>query len=437
MKFINIIFAITILALAAMSLEPLPGSLARQALNGHGQLRAKRDLGTLVTERKEKKGSGKPKKKVTICHYSTPVKYQTKRVPPRAVGAHLAHGDTLGACSVIHTTDCLGDKCELDVSGLKFGADVKTVSIALRDGGKVTKCYRNDGDASNSDYMFSGVCEGGGDAVLLLLDEQIHGMVSDGSYACSISPDASGRKTISSCTPVEELHDDPEPPEYVVVKQINIPGGRRKLVTDTVDELNSSFQPSYGLKGTDSTRNRNLQEKAVFDIIVFWTNKAEMAKCKDTNPTDPCSPTIQTKRTMEGLIDVAIEQVNSAYDASGINATMQLVLADRHPTGLVETVTSEDTLRQQLNNLQKDLEVNNLRDELGADLVALIADWNFSDTGKGGYAFLWPTFSPDTPADFQVESRALTNVYSISHWDSATKSLTFAHETGHNMVRCY
>ena len=45
-------------------------------------------------------GETPPEKLVTICHKPGTPAEKTKEVPESAVAAHLAHGDTLGACPI-------------------------------------------------------------------------------------------------------------------------------------------------------------------------------------------------------------------------------------------------------------------------------------------------------------------------------------------------
>ena len=120
---------------------------------------------------------------------------------------------------------------------------------------------------------------------------------------------------------------------------------------------------------------------------------------------------------VKALIELAVAESNQAYDNSGTNLRLRLV-------HMVQTDDEDSTFSNNLSDLrgQNDGrydEVHALRDEYGADLVALIV----RDTDLCGQAYLMTNVS-----------HSFRNwAFSVTSHICATGYYTFGHELGHNM----
>ena len=154
----------------------------------------------------------------------------------------------------------------------------------------------------------------------------------------------------------------------------------------------------------------------IMDIMLVWTKNAE---CRNSGLSRGCSPTAQTTANMEARLNLAIEETNTAFALSDINARLRLVHAYRHPD-YVEA--SSDAFRSALYGMQNPSDgimddVHPLRTQYGADLVAMIID----DSQYCGLGYLGPSKSYG---------------FSVTAWNCATGYYTFGHEVGHNLG-CY
>lgn len=121
---------------------------------------------------------------------------------------------------------------------------------------------------------------------------------------------------------------------------------------------------------------------------------------------------------MDADIALMIEQTNSAFSDSGINASVRLV----HSAEVALNSTVDGTTLGRLANTSDGVydELHVLRDTYGADLVALITDNPGGSACGIGYLLnnVSPAFAPYG--------------FSVSEVGCATGNLSFTHELGHN-----
>ncbi|HRP62141.1 MAG TPA: M12 family metallo-peptidase [Phycisphaerales bacterium] len=140
------------------------------------------------------------------------------------------------------------------------------------------------------------------------------------------------------------------------------------------------------------------------DVLVVWTPAARIAQ-GGTN-------------AITALVEAAVASSNTAYQNSNISARLRLVYVGE--TDYVESGSfSTDLSRLRNTNDGYMDEVHPLRNEYGADLVALISN----GTGSCGIAYLMTNLSPNFAS----------SAFSVTRRTCAVGNLTFAHELGHNM----
>jgi hypothetical protein len=112
---------------------------------------------------------------------------------------------------------------------------------------------------------------------------------------------------------------------------------------------------------------------------------------------------------MRGLIDLAVAETNVAFEESGVYVTLRLVYAYR------DSAYTEDGMSNALEDVTFDNEVQAIRADVGADLVAMI----IHEPTACGVAWVGPSKQ---------------RMFSVSHWGCATGYFSFGHEIGHNLV---
>lgn len=196
-----------------------------------------------------------------------------------------------------------------------------------------------------------------------------------------------------------------------VLAELQAGGDGRKLrghTSSTSSEIprpSSSFLehvlPKQTTREADEQSHRRLDDGRIIDIMVIWTPAAEAAQTAANKEV-----------AIRNVINDAIEWTNLSYDNSGIDTMLRLVHAQR-AEGYVES----SDYSQNLYNLTPwhskfdgSLSwVEGVRDEYGADFVAMIVDGG----GYCGIAWLGPSS---------------TSVYSVTSWGCAGSNLSFAHE---------
>jgi hypothetical protein len=121
---------------------------------------------------------------------------------------------------------------------------------------------------------------------------------------------------------------------------------------------------------------------------------------------------------MDADIALMVEQTNTAFDTSGINAVLRLA----HTVEVAQNGPVDGTTLSKLTNPADGVydNVNVLRDQYGADLVALIAD-----APTGAYCGL--AWQMNT-----ISTSFATHTMSVTDAGCATGNTTFTHELGHN-----
>ena len=142
----------------------------------------------------------------------------------------------------------------------------------------------------------------------------------------------------------------------------------------------------------------------IFDVMVVWTPQARQAAGGLGN--------------IETIAILAVEATSNVYNNSEINAQARLVY--RGEVDYVQSGSYSTDLGRLRNTSDGHMdEVHAIRDEYGADLVALLV----SDPSLCGIAYLMTNLSPNFAS----------SAFSLTNQSCAVGNLTFAHELGHNM----
>ncbi|CAJ1940008.1 unnamed protein product, partial [Cylindrotheca closterium] len=196
-----------------------------------------------------------------------------------------------------------------------------------------------------------------------------------------------------------------------------IPGADFPEEQESVEiDLAESEAFSLSFTDDDDDDRRSLQSLATIDMMVPWTLEAE---CAASGLAYPCTFSARTEATIRGIIELAIEETNTMYQNSGVNAQLRLVYTYRVSSYIEETTDPFRAALYQLRTMDDGImdEVHYLRAQYGADMVALIV----GSSDYCGMAFVGP--SPSW-------------MFSVTSYRCATGYYTFAHEVNHNMG-CY
>eukprot|EP00551_Chaetoceros_affinis_P008776 CAMPEP_0203665366 /NCGR_PEP_ID=MMETSP0090-20130426/2585_1 /ASSEMBLY_ACC=CAM_ASM_001088 /TAXON_ID=426623 /ORGANISM="Chaetoceros affinis, Strain CCMP159" /LENGTH=794 /DNA_ID=CAMNT_0050528883 /DNA_START=316 /DNA_END=2697 /DNA_ORIENTATION=- len=173
--------------------------------------------------------------------------------------------------------------------------------------------------------------------------------------------------------------------------------------------LHVNTQTNRKDQGSSASRSRKLYDDngGNIDTMVVWTAAAE---CNAYGLSTGCTLTSQSEANMLVLINLAIQETNDAYQASGIQTELLLVHAYRHPTYVESSFgsTLSDMQSGSLSGVQSN------RATYGADIVAMLID----DSQYCGLAYVGPR---------------IDLMYSVTAWNCATGYYTFGHEVGHNL----
>lgn len=142
---------------------------------------------------------------------------------------------------------------------------------------------------------------------------------------------------------------------------------------------------------------------ARFDVLVVYTSAARAA--------------VGGTAAMQALINLAVEESNTIYSNSLINAQMRLVHEEEVTYAAPDFGTAlEDLTGTSDGNMDN---VHTLRDTYGADLVCLFINVSSS------CGLAWRMT--------QLRESFEDSAFSVVYWDCATGYYSFAHEFGHNM----
>jgi len=117
---------------------------------------------------------------------------------------------------------------------------------------------------------------------------------------------------------------------------------------------------------------------------------------------------------MRDLVNLAITETNVAYQASGINAELELVHAYREPNYVEANNNAFDKALDDITFDDGSMGIDNKRAQYGADIVAFLID----DYQYCGIAWVGPDYG---------------YMFSVTGYNCATGSYVFGHEVGHNM----
>ena len=252
----------------------------------------------------------------------------------------------------------------------------------------------NNDDGSTFNYVQDGANNMAGSLVDIENDVVMQFKVENGNQTVII--------TNSSSFPPEYHHD------------IN-----KRMLSIASDEKQSNEQPSQAKKapshssnlrgGKRTTRSLYDDNGGNLDIVVVWTKRAE---CRNAGLDADCTLTQETQTAMQNLVNLSIEETNTAYELSGVETRLLLAHSYRHPTydeklfGLYKSLFELGEGRIE--------GVHESRATYGGDLVAMVLD----DTLYCGAAYSGPT--KDT-------------MFSVVAWNCATGYFSFGHEVGHNL----
>ena len=145
----------------------------------------------------------------------------------------------------------------------------------------------------------------------------------------AISPDLNGTMTVVekhySDLPSRSLDDHIDPPE--------------------LEHQFPSVSGNSGLRGSNGDVV-NANGNTIIDIAVYWTQKAE-CHWNDLLVTQGCNTSDETFLRMKGDVDLAIANINGAFERSGVDAEMRVVDYDRK-WNIDEEDESTNTMRRLL-----------------------------------------------------------------------------------------
>ena len=302
-----------------------------------------------------------------------------------------------------------------DSSTVNFRPDMKACRsgktyVGSSDDGKthVTLVPSNSIDKANSNAFFASVTN------------DVTGAVH------SIGPDANGDMIVTErmqedygpeLDPVDEFDEDEEEPRALLDDRLaksHTSDLRVEAASASATNQLKSLGDNFLTENADNDRDdsshgdRALQSTAIIDVLVLWTSNAE---CRNSGRNRGCSRTSTTENNIRGLINLAVQETNVAYDQSGVFAELQLVHASH--TAYVED--SSNAFSNGLSDLRDMNEAIVKREQFGADVVALIID----DSAYCGIAWLGPSKN---------------SMFSVTSWSCATGYYSFGHEIGHNLV---
>lgn len=185
-----------------------------------------------------------------------------------------------------------------------------------------------------------------------------------------------------------------------------VPSALRELALDTLDltgtpvcvAADAGFQgwlrTVERFRSSGLTCGEPVPAESIVDVAVVYTPAAAKG----------AGGTVQ----LEAIIDLMVAEANQAYEASGVDLEIALVVRTEVSYAEVDTETDLQRLRGRADGYLD--EVHGIRDRAGADLVHLIVGTD--DYDAAGIA--------DT-----------VGAFGISHYRGG--GITFAHELGHNM----
>lgn len=233
--------------------------------------------------------------------------------------------------------------------------------------------------------------------------DRVFGSLHVGEDVCRLHPNEDGNDEEMDCRPQWAFMEEESPHDGAKED--------RRLGVSDEDFNGTSFH--YGMNMVDPSRRRLVDDSGrVVDIMVVWTLEAE---CRNSRLAEDCTPTERTEDNMLGVIELAMEETNTAFALSGVDSMLRLVHAYRHPDYIEPEEntfgTAIDDLRNHNDGQLEDVHVK--RALYGADLVAMI----MGTMTSCGIAYIGP---------------AKRNTFSATHYSCATGYYSFGHEIAHS-----
>jgi len=190
--------------------------------------------------------------------------------------------------------------------------------------------------------------------------------------------------------------------------------GETEMVTIHASEYpNAIAEPSTNEDNDDrNLLNATTDDETgdIIDILVIWSHAAE---CRSSDLPLGCALNEMTRSNMRGIIQLGVEEANTAYILSGIETQLRLVFSYREPTNYQEVDAYDmlDFITLPNDGILDD--VHEKRKKFGADLVSFVVDTR-QTCGLG-----W--IGPKKQFMFSVQS-----------WFCFAGHFSLAHEVGHN-----
>jgi len=282
----------------------------------------------------------------------------------------------------------LGDFDDIDVIEVQLFPGMNSTSFEKRGRPSRNKIWYGENRGSVINLVNMGLDELG--------DEQIFGSVVEGNEIFHIRRDENG------VAYVNRTRTEDYPPE----------GDPKFNEDEKYDEKYVRKLRSRNDKVTVETERKLAAGSLVeIDLMVVWSKQAE---CANSMLPPGCVLTQITKENMLGLVNLAIEETNTAYAYSGIDLELNLVHAYRHPTFVEAERNGFEAALDAVTEGEELWDVHHKRNLFGADLVATIID----DRNYCGLAWVGPQKSKG---------------FSVTSWSCATGYFSFGHEISHNM----
>ena len=225
------------------------------------------------------------------------------------------------------------------------------------------------------------------------------------------------RFQIENGTPTVIITDSADyPPEMDPPNEADHMDDRNLYKVSRKDSSSSSFKNNLRNQIEFSNSSTSGGSRSLYDdlggnidVMVVWTKEAE---CGASGLPSTCTITSDTTNTMQNIVNLAIEETNTAYSLSGVNTELLLVHSYMHPTYVEPNGGFQEALSDLRNDGISGVLAN--RSTYGADVVALFNN----DSAFCGIGYIGPR---------------IDLMFSVTAWRCATGYFSFGHEIGHNM----
>lgn len=159
----------------------------------------------------------------------------------------------------------------------------------------------------------------------------------------------------------------------------------------------------FPIEDTDMKSRSLLDDGSTLDILIVWTRDAE---CENSGLAAGCDPTELTQTNMLALVDLAIQETNTAYANSNILTTLRAVNPQRIDYDETDSFTALSDLTGTGDGKMD--QVHALRADSKADLVGLFVR---NSSSVGGCGIAWLGIEPFLTAN---------NMFSVTAYNCAT-----------------